>query len=31
LVGPSVCPHDAITWKTSYDVIASRGGEGRGY
>jgi hypothetical protein len=29
LVGPSV-PHDAITWKTGYVAIASRGGEGRG-
>jgi hypothetical protein len=35
LVGPSVgwsvCPHDAITWKTSYVAIASRRGGGRGY
>jgi hypothetical protein len=38
LVGPSVrpsvhwsvCPHDAITWKTSYVAIASRRGGGRG-
>jgi hypothetical protein len=29
-VRPSVCPHDAITWKTGYVAIASRGGEGRG-
>jgi hypothetical protein len=28
-VGWSVCPHDAITWKTSYVAIASRRG-GRG-
>jgi hypothetical protein len=33
LVGPSVgrsVPHDAITWKTGYVAIASRGGEKRG-
>jgi hypothetical protein len=30
LVGRSVCPHDAITWKTGYVAIALRGGEGRG-
>ena len=33
LVGRSVgwsVPHDAITWKTGYVAIASRGGEGRG-
>jgi hypothetical protein len=33
LVGPLVrrsVPHDAITWKTGYIAIASRGGEGRG-
>jgi hypothetical protein len=29
-VGLSVCPHDAITWKTSYVAIASRRGGGRG-
>jgi hypothetical protein len=31
LVGWSVCPHDAITWKTSYVAIALRRGGGRGY
>jgi hypothetical protein len=30
LVGWSVHPHDAITWKTSYVEIASRRGGGRG-
>jgi hypothetical protein len=30
LVGPSVRPHDAITWKTSYVAIASRRAGGRG-
>jgi hypothetical protein len=30
LVGPSVRPHDAIMWKTSYVAIASRRGGGRG-
>jgi hypothetical protein len=29
-VRPSVRPHDAITWKTSYVAIASRRGGGRG-
>ena len=30
LVGRSVRPHNAITWKTSYVAIASRRGGGRG-
>jgi hypothetical protein len=30
LVGRSVCPHDAIMWKTGYVAIASRRGGGRG-
>jgi hypothetical protein len=29
-VGRSVCPHDAITWKTSYVAINSRRVGGRG-
>jgi hypothetical protein len=29
-VGRSVCPHDAITWKTSYVAINLRRGGGRG-
>jgi hypothetical protein len=30
LVSWSVCPHDAITWKTSYVAIPSRRGGVRG-